>query len=359
MIRVLPKYLRRRFLSLFFFSIFGVLILFIIVDLVENLDKFIDARTPVRIVFLYYLYFIPYILVLTIPAVTLLASVFSIGTLAKDNEIVAMKALGYSFYRVLSNILVVGFYISIASFLTAESVVAKTNRRKEQIRKHYLERRPMEFSSRIMDLVIQEPPDKIITIGRFDASQDVAYEVRIETFRMNKMVSRLDLPSMKWTGAGWMVSGGIQRLFDGDGEKAIVLSERITAPLKFKPKELMMAQVKPEEMNVLELNRFIRRLKESKGDARRWLTDLYFRLSFPMSNFFIVLLSVPMAYNLRKKSLAAGFGISLLICFLFFGLVKMGETLGHNAALHPWVAAWMGNAAALAFGVVNVWRVRK
>jgi lipopolysaccharide export system permease protein len=359
MLTVLPAYLRRHFLYIFLFSLVGVLVLFVVVDLVENLDRFIDAKAPLKIIILYYLYFMPYILALTVPVGTLLAAVFSIGSLARNNELVAAKALGYSFYQVLGNLLWMGFWIGIISFFVAEGVVAKTNQRKEQIRRKYLDRVPESVSTQFRNLVIQNPPDKIISIEYFNSDDKTAHRIKIESFQKNRLVSRIDAPIMRWNGKIWIVINGYQRIFSGNKEEAVFFSKPIETDLQFTPKELLMSQVKPDEMDYLELRHFIDRLKQSKGNVKRWMTDLYFRVSFPMSNFIIVFLSVPLVYNVRRKNLAVGFGISLLICFLFFGMVKLGQTLGHNMTVHPLIAAWMGNTVAGVLSIVNVLRVRK
>jgi lipopolysaccharide export system permease protein len=357
--KIISGYIRMRFLSFFLFSLIGVLTLFVIVDLVENLDKFIDAKAPGNVVVMYYLFYIPYILALTMPAATLLASVFSVSSLAHSNELVATKALGYSFYQLLGNLLFMGLCVSIFSFCMSEGLVSRTNKRKETIKRTFLDRKQESNLSRFMNLTIQDPPDKIVSIEIYNVNENTAYHVKIESFNENRMISRIDAPSMKWSGVEWIIPGGYKRFFEGSNEKAEAIAQPIHVDLRFTPSQLIMAQNKPEEMNVVELNRFIKRLRESRGDAKRWMTDLYFRFSFPLSNIIIVFLSVPLVYNIRKKNMAVGFGISLAICFLFFGIVKLGETLGHNAAMHPMIAAWMGNAIAAILGSLNMIQVRK
>jgi hypothetical protein len=76
---LLPRYLARQFLGLFLFSLMGAVLLFVIVDLVENVDQFIDGRVPASVTALYYLYFIPFIAVLTMPMGTMKATEFSVG----------------------------------------------------------------------------------------------------------------------------------------------------------------------------------------------------------------------------------------------------------------------------------------
>ena len=311
--RILPRYIKSRFVGLFLFCLLSAFLVFLIVDLVENFDQFIDNEVPRKIAIQYYVYYTPYILVLTFPIATLLATVFSIGSFARHNEMVALKSLGYSLYQVIGHMMVLGFILSLVSFLLAEGIGADAVRKKEEIRKAYLERRRGN-RSQLRNLEIQEPPDMIISIGYLNVEKGEALRVKIETFDGHLLVSRLDAPAMRWDGEAWIVNQGYLRSFEEGLEQAQALIEPRRFFFRFNPRELMMAQVKPDEMSFVELLRFVRRVQETGGEVYRWMTDLHLRIAFPFSNFIIIFFSVPLVYNRRKRSLSVGFGISLVIC---------------------------------------------
>jgi len=359
MTRILPRYLRVRFLGLLLFCLLCVTIIFLVTNLVENLDEFIDKAVPRRVIFLYYIYNIPYTVVLTLPVATLLATVFSVGSFARHNEMVAMKSLGYSLYRVIWTLMGMGFLLSVLSFALAEGLMAHTNRKREEIRKVYLDKIRRSISSRLRNLEIQEPPDKIITIGFYDGEKKVAKSVKVETFIGHRLVSRLDSPSMRWDGEAWVVDEGFQRTFEGENEKAVPVLQPQRYHFQFNPEELLLAQVKPEEMSFRELRWFVGRVRQSGGEVHYWMTELHLRIAHPLSSLIIVLFSIPMAYNRRKKSIAVGFGISLAVCFFYFGLIKMGQTLGEKGSMHPLLAAWLGNGIMGICSFFNVIIARK
>ncbi len=357
--KILPSYIQKKFLGLFAFCLFSVVVVFLVVDLVQNLDQFIDKEVPPRIIVLYYLYFVPYIVILTMPVATLLAAVFSVGSMAKHNELVAMKSLGYSLYRVMGTLLALGFTVSVLSFILAEGVAVRASRKKENIQRVYLDRVRGGISSRLQNIEIQEPPDKIITIGFFDGEKNEAKQVKVETFQGARLVSRLDSPMMYWDGNMWIVKQGYQRIFEGDKESAFPITQTLKYHFQFDPQELMLAQVKPDEMSLQELVRFVRRIRLLGGEVHQWLTDLHIRIAFPLSNLVIVLFSVPIAYNRRRRSMAVGFGISLVVCFVYFGLVKMGQTMGQKGSIPPFWGAWLGNQIMGTGGIVNLVKTRK
>jgi lipopolysaccharide export system permease protein len=356
---ILPRYIAKQFLNLFLFTLIGAAILFVVMDVVENLDQFIDAKAPFTAVLVYYLYSLPYFMVLAMPFATMLAGVFSAGNLAKNNEIVAMKALGYSFYQLIGTLATMGLLISIASFLLAETIAIPANRKKGEIRRTYVEKARRNLYERYRNLLIQDPPDKIVSIEVFHPAEKTAYTVEIQTFRNHRLIQRLDAEKMTWNGSGWIIQKGVRRIFSGEHEFVFPVNDSLVTGFQFTPRELSTAMIKPDEMEFMELVEFIRRIRQSNGEANRWLTDLHTRIAFPLSNVLVILISVPLAYNRRKKSLVIGFAVTLFACFLFFGCVVLGQTLGHNRTMHPFLAAWFGNLAAAAAGLLNFRYVRK
>jgi len=357
--KILTSYLVRQFAAIFLLCLGAVLAIYIIVDLIENMDGFIDRKVPWIQILLYYLYYIPYILFLILPVATMLATVFSVGNMARHNELVALKALGISLYQLVSVLLVLGFLVSIAGFFLAEVVVIQANRRKANIEMEYLKTQRQRTKNIFRNLKIQEPPDKIISIGTYDKKKKTAKRVRIETFNQNALVYRIDAPEMIWKEGQWQIKSGYKRRFIEGREEAAPIDTLIKYSFQFRPRDVQLAQSAPEELTLFELRRFIDRIQQSGQEAHQWMTDYYMRAAFPFANLFIILLSVPLAYNRRKRSLTIGFGIALMIIFIYFGLIKLGQTMGHNGSLPPLIAAWIGNGLACMLGCVNLSTVRK
>jgi lipopolysaccharide export LptBFGC system permease protein LptF len=54
-----------------------------------------------------------------------------------------------------------------------------------------------------------------------------------------------------------------------------------------------------------------------------------------------------------------GFGLSLLVCFVYFGFMQTGKILGYSGDIPPQVAAWTGNVVFAILGIVLLIRVPK
>ena len=57
--RILDRYVLGRFLAIFAMALGAFIILFLVVDIVENLDHYIDAKMPRHAIISYYYYTLP------------------------------------------------------------------------------------------------------------------------------------------------------------------------------------------------------------------------------------------------------------------------------------------------------------
>jgi lipopolysaccharide export system permease protein len=379
--RLLDQYSSRKFLFNLFFALTAFASIFITVDLVEALSDYIDKRVPAMVIASYYFYFLPYIVVLTMPVAMLLASMFSVGQLSKYNEITAMKAAGQSLYRILLPILTIAFLASGLMLLFAEKVVPVANQRKVEIKHHYIERVPQNLPTRLSNLYFQEsvgrdtarqngkPANAVrrVFIGYYDDATKTAQKISIQNYNGIFIIERIDALQMRWKkqedstrGGGWEILQGYLRRFEGDREAIATRFDSLAMPeLSFTPQVLTKVQKDPEEMSYGELQKFIDEVARNGGNSERWLVDLYLKISFPLANFIIVLFGAPLAAGKVRSGGAVGVALSLIVCFLYFGTVKTSQSMGQNGTLDPLLAAWLGNLIFLVAGAVILVKARK
>jgi len=342
-VRILDRYILRRFLTALVFAVLAFVLIFVVVDLVENLDKFIDRDVPRPIVLRYYLYYLPYIFTLVLPVAMLLASLFSVGQMARFNELIAMRSSGVSLYRILWPLFVLAVFVSLFDYYFSEEIAPVTNERKFLIKRRYLDRVPEYVYAKKAHVFVQDAPDRRVFIGYFDAKEGVARNVSIQVYEGNRLRYRWDAKRMCWSGSRWILEEGYRREFVGDEERVTAFQSEVALKLNFRPDELAKVRKPTEEMSYRELKAFIQDVRRNGGDPRRWLVDLYMKIAFPFSNLVIVMFGAPLAASKRRSGPMVGFGISMAICFFYFGLTRIGISLGHNLRIEPWLGAWMGN----------------
>ncbi len=118
----LQKYILIEFSKLILITLLSFIVLFIMIDLFENMDNFIENRVPVLTAATFFMYKMPLIIGQVAPITVLLSVILSLGMLARHGEITAIKAGGIRLMRVLMPLFVIGALISVAVILMNDRV---------------------------------------------------------------------------------------------------------------------------------------------------------------------------------------------------------------------------------------------
>lgn len=350
MIHILDKYLIKKFLIILFFNILAFIVIFVVIDLIENLDKFLSFHASFGQVFLYYIYYIPFIIVLTLPISMLLSSLFALGSMAQHNEIIAMKSSSLSLYRILFPLFLIALLISVIIGFAGETILPETNRARLDIYRYDIKKESRQITGARNQIAIQDGKNKQIFIQLYETRKQRAHKVNIIQAENNKIDLRLDARFMQWdsNNNNWILIDVTKRVLSDTSEIVTKYDTVKYTSSNITPEDLLDLEIQPEEMNYMELNRFVDKMIALGADARKWLVDLYMKISYPLANFIIVLFGAPLAAQKRRSGPALGFAIALLISFIYFLFLRTGQVLGHKGDLDPWLAAWIGN---IVFGV--------
>ena len=356
--KLLDVYLIKKFLLNLLFGEVAIIVIFLVIDLVENIDKFIDKGADIFIVFLYYIYFIPHIISLTLPIIMLLATLFAIGNMSKYNEVVAQKSAGVSLYRIFAPLFISAFIISILSGIFSETIVPWASQRKHDIYRSDIKKNPKNIGKNRNNIYIQDSENRTISVGFFNGTKNAAQRVSLLYFDGPILIKRLDAKTMTWQDQKWVLRNVVERRFENSNEDIINYPKLAITDLRFKPENLLELQKKPEEMSYTELNKFVDEMLAIGSEARKWIVELYLKISYPFANFIIVLFGAPLAARKRKSGNAVGIGISLLVCFIYYFFVTTGRVMGHQGSLPPLLAAWFGNIIFTIAGVFTLIKAR-
>jgi lipopolysaccharide export system permease protein len=356
---ILDRYLVKKFIFNLLFGIFAFVIVFLVIDLVENIDKFIDLKVKFITILIYYLYYIPYIISLTLPMSMLLACLFALGSMSQHNEIIAQKSAGISLYRITLPLLVLALLISVLSGFFNELVVPVTNQARFDIYRYDIKNNPRSIGTRRTNIDIQDLKNRKVSIAYYNGSTKEALTVSIQYFNGPLLVQRLDAKKMIWQDSSWVLQDIVERTITDTVENLISYPQRVMKDLNFKPESLLEVQKNPEEMSYKELKIFIAEMDRIGAEIRKWVVELYLKISYPFSNFIIILFGAPIAAQKRRSGTAVGIGISLMVCFVYFIIMRTGQVLGYQDTLVPWLAAWIGNIIFGLAGIVIMIKVRK
>src|SRR5690349_8041278 len=106
LVRPLDKYVFIEWWKIFVSTALGFPLLLVVIDLTDNLNKYLSRNLPRKNIIMSYVYWLPDSMFMVLPAAVLFATVFAIGGFTRHSEITAAKASGISFYRLIAPILI-------------------------------------------------------------------------------------------------------------------------------------------------------------------------------------------------------------------------------------------------------------
>lgn len=317
----------------------------------ENLDKFIDKGLKLHIIGQYYLYFIPEILKLILPLSILLASLFTTSKFVSSAEMVAFNSSGQSVYRFIAPIFLVGIMLTGLTLYFNGWVVPNANSAKLRFEREVLGKNIN--SSNQSNLYFQESDSRIIRIENFDELNSISTNVSIQKFNKNELVYRFDIKNMTWDNAknDWRLSSTTKRVFDTSQakEKMLIDSGKFLHDydelknISLSPALIKKKQTKPDEMNLTELEEFIVSEERTGQNVTKNQVDYYSRISYPFAGLVTIIFGVSLSSNRRKGGAALQFGLSILVCFVYLGFLRISQTFGYNGDIPPLLTAWLAN----------------
>ncbi len=354
--KILDRYLLSEFIAYLVMGLMAIVGIFVIVDIFEKIDTFVDAKAPLALIVRFYASYIPVVTVQVLPIAVLLASLLSLGRFARHHELTAMRVAGLSLFRIYLPILLFAVGLGIAAFALGEIVVPEANQRRKRIMNQEIKHKP-EVSRR-QDVRYIGRDGRIYIIGSYDVPRATMRDVVIQEFAGGNLARRIDARLGQWQGQHWELRNGYVRTFGGDS-----LSTRRFDRFEFRaaeqPDDFAKEERDPDVMGYAELRRWITRFRQSGGEARPYLVDMHMKLAMPLVNVITVLIGASLSTRLRRGGTALGFGLSLLISFLYYSLIRAGQALGHGGTLPPVVAAWIANLVFTAIGLALLARAQR
>jgi lipopolysaccharide export LptBFGC system permease protein LptF len=376
--RILSRYIVRRYLVWLALALTALVAIFLVVDLTDRLNEFLDRAFEGRAILSYYAFYVPYVVILTLPMASLLACLFAVGDLSRHGELTAMKAAGLSLGRILAPLVGTAFGLSLIALLVADRAVPGANRQRAEIeRGGALEVPP--FSVR-ENLVLRDAGGRVLSVGRYEVGAKVGYTVSLDRYEQvqspesrvespesdpgpwtldSRLRSRITAATMRWDGEGWEWRDGVLREFDGDREVATPFVSLRPDGLTLRPEDLERPDRKPEEMSHAELRRTIDRRRLGGAPVQKEEVELRLKVAFPFAALVMALFGAPLAASLRRTGRGTAFGLCLLLSFIYYGSIKGCQALGWNGILLPAVAAWLPNGAFAGVGVGVFLRAHK
>ena len=350
MVRALDRYVFTEFWKIFVATALGFPILVNIIDLTDNLDKYLGQNLSAGRIALSYLYWLPDSMFMILPAAVLFATVFSIGALTRHSEITAAKASGISFYRFIAPIFV-GAVIATGLGLILGELAPLTNKKRLDI----LQVNKTNFSSDRYNFAYAADRGRVYKIGALHLVVP-----SIEGIVIERKGNGPDYPSYVIssnnatyrTGKGWLLQKGAMHLLtDSMQDLTFSFDSLVDRHFTEPPKQLTLTQKAPTDMGFRELGRFITSMERSGAEVNELRVERMLKIAIPVTCIVILLFGAPLATSTQRGGAAYGIGLSLATTVIFLMLIQLMKGIGGKGMIPADLAAWL---PSIIFGVVGI-----
>ncbi len=348
---LLDRYVVREHLTYIAIGLAVATALVIVVDMLQTLDRFIRTKPPLVYILEHFLYRVPAALHEGMPVVMLVATIFLFLGLTRNHELTAMKAAGVSLYRVSLPVLAVGLAVTVGSGLFQELVLPTLNELGDEVDRVKIRGslpRHLQVRERLW---LRTADTRFYRVELLHPGTSDVYGLTIlEIDRDFRLRTRLDARRAHWTPEGWELMDGAFREFGPGGEVQTMPFTRTALELKEEIDDFTKIQKPTDAMGYVELSAYVARLEATGFEARKYLVELYAKLSFPLINLIMVLVAIP--FSLQSPRGGRLFGVALAIAILAGYLVVHYVALAFGRAdlLPPLLAAWTANVIFLGLG---------
>jgi lipopolysaccharide export system permease protein len=358
-LRPLDRYVLSEFTKIFITSAIGFPLLVTIIDLTDNLDKYLNRNLPQKDIALSYLYWIPANMSMVLPAATLFATVFTIGALTRHAEITAAKASGLSFHRVVLPIL---FGSVAAALLTLgmSELLPKTNKRRSEL----LQEVKFTSGNERYNFAFAAERGRVYKVGSLLAAQGTMNAVEIERRGRDNDAGYptyiLSAEQGMWLPAkGWTLKAGTMHVVAGKSADVTFRFDSLRdRRMEEAPAQLMASSTAPEEMGYKELGKYIAALERSGGDANELRVERALKFAIPVTCIIIAFFGAPLATSTQRGGTAYGIAVSLATTISFLVLIQLTKAVGGKGLIAPELAAWAPNMLFGVAGLILLLRVR-
>lgn len=342
----LDRYIIVKFISTYIFLIAIIIVIAVIFDFNENIDKLTQSHASALKIAQYYMNFVPYFANLFSPLFVFIAVIFFTSKLADKSEIIAMKSTGMSFKRLLRPYMFTAALIAATTFALGAYVIPKSNVARVSFQNRYIKKKT-DITS-VDNVQMQVDTGVVAYITHFDNVTKSGYGFSLDKFVEKKLVSHLTAQSIQYDTLSdkrfsWTLRNYEVRTLKGMRE-VLSRGDKIDTTIVMEPKDFFYVRDQEQTLTLPELREFIARQKlRGVSNISKFEVEYYKRYAMPFAAFILTVIGVCLSSQKRKGGMGISLGAGLALSFAYILFQTISASFANNAGLDASVAVWIPN----------------
>jgi len=351
--KILNRYLIRTYISAITTCLSAFISIYLVVDFLERYSRLSRAGASFSNILLYFTCKTPEIILQTTPMAVLMGTILSLGTLAKNSEITAMRSSGLSFFQLGRPLLATALLISLLLLFMQEFIAPLANEKMLFIEQVVVKKKERTSFFR-QDNIWHKDNNLILQAKAFDPKTSTLQGITLwEIGSGIRPIARVDAVKGSPADGGWQFSGVRKTEFPDSGEINSNNRDSLFIKLDLTDSDLKVVAKSAEDMGFTALRQYCKTIRENGYDATRYEALLYSKISLPFAAVVMAFLGIPFSLrDGRSGGLGVGVGLSIVIGFSYFIINSLLLSLGQAGAIPPILAAWTAN---ILFAAAGLW----
>lgn len=345
---ILDRYILRKFLGTYFFSILLILSIVVMFDINEKLDAFLSA--PFKETFCdYFMSFLPYFANQFSPLFVFISVIFFTSKMAGNSEIIAILSSGVSFRRLLVPYMAGATVIAGLTFALSNYIIPPTNVKRIAYTNKYVKNRKVEEG---LNVQLMASPGVVAFMARYDTKTKTGYQFSLDKFKGKTLVSRLTARTIKYdTLNNWTVEYYMIRDFNGMHE-SVRYGQKLDTVIAIEPRDFIISRNDQETLTTPELTEYIEKQKlRGVANIKQFEIEQERRYAVTAAAFILTLIGMSLSARKVKGGMGVNIGIGLVLSFTYILFSSVTSSFAVSGATSPVIAMWIPNIVYFIIGI--------
>jgi lipopolysaccharide export system permease protein len=347
--KLIDRVLLRAYLKAYFVCLVSLVSLYIIVDLFTNVEEFAEYHhgllSVLKHIGAYYAYRIAYIFDRLCEAIVLLAAMFTVAWMQRNNELLPLLSAGVSTRRVVRPVFIGACLMLSLSVLNQEFIIPRIGSYLLNDKNDPLGEREMLVQGAFFE------PNGIHIGGKVATRQDMIVKSFDVVFPESLAGGLVTLsadkayyypPGRSSRGTGWLLVHANPPELEHWNNPVLEMIEPGKYFLHTKQIDFDALTRRPTWYVYASTPRLLGEL--SRPDSARlaaMAVIFHMRLTRPILGLLLVFLGLSVILRDQNRNVFLSAGMCLVLCGLFFGACVVCKHLGDSEWLSPALAAWL------------------
>ncbi|MEH0007741.1 MAG: LptF/LptG family permease [Flavobacteriales bacterium] len=346
--RLIDRYIIRKFLSTFLFVLVMLLLITIVINLSERLGKFLENDLSFGQIAIYYMHFSLFYGSLFMPMVLFISVIFFTSKMTDNNEVIAIFSGGIRFDRFLLPYMISASILALAALYLNHFVLPVSNKSRNRFEYAYLNSQGLKNKLIETDDIARKiSKNEYVFFGKYNSNRNVGYDFIYERLDGHTLEVKISSSSITYrktdTLKPYRLKNYRLRIVKPGGDllqSGLVMD----TAFRFLPSDILVKSYEAQTLTYPKLKRFIAD-EQARGSDRLYMhqLEMYRRTAMPMSSYILTLIAVALSARKRRGGIGINLAVGLSLAFVYIYLMQISDAFVVGGIVSPFVSCWIPN----------------